>query len=58
MRLTVKKDQLVDQLVADYLARGGSVQRAAAQNITKTLRKGLSLNTRHVGKHNRFGQRV
>lgn len=58
MRLNIKKDELVNQLVAQYLANGGSVQRVEQQSVTKTLRKALSLGTRHVGKHNRFGQRV
>jgi len=58
MRLNIKKDQLVDQLVADYLARGGTVQRTAAQNVTKTVRRALSLSSKHLGKHNKFGARV
>jgi hypothetical protein len=58
MRLNIKKDQLVDQLVAEYLARGGTVQRTVEQNVTKTVRRALSLSSRHVGKHNRMGARV
>jgi transposase len=58
MRLTIKKDQLVDQLVADYLAAGGTIQREAAQNVTKTLRRGLSLGTRHIRQYNKIGRRV
>jgi hypothetical protein len=58
MRLNIKKDQLVDQLVAEYLAQGGTVQRTAAQNVTKTVRRALSLSSRHVGKHNRLGARI
>ena len=52
MRLNIKKDQLVDQLIAQYLASGGTVQRAEDQSITKTLRKKLSLGSRHIRQYN------
>ena len=58
MRLNIKKDQLVDQLVAEYLANGGTVTREDPQTANKTLRRALSLVSRHVGKHNRMGARV
>ena len=58
MRLNIKKDQLVDQLVADYFAQGGTVQQEAAQNTTKTLRKKLSLSTRHIRQYNKIGRKV
>lgn len=58
MRLNIKKDKLVDTLVADYLARGGVVRVVESANVTRTLRRQLSLCSRHVGKHNRLGQRV
>ena len=58
MRLNIKKDQLVDQLVADYFAQGGTVQRDIAQNVTKTLRKQLSLGSRHIRQYNKIGRKV
>jgi hypothetical protein len=58
MRLNIKKDQLVDQLVAQYLANGGTVQRVEQQSITKTLRKQLSLGSRHIRQYNKIGRRV
>jgi len=58
MRLNIKKDQLVDQLVAEYLAKGGTVTREDPQTATKTLHRAMSLASRHVGKHNKMGARV
>jgi hypothetical protein len=58
MRLNIKKDQLVDQLVAEYIARGGTITKEDPQQSTKTLRKAMSLASRHLGKHNRMGARV
>ena len=58
MRLNIKKNQLVDQLVAEYLAKGGTVTREDPQTATKTLRRAMSLASRHVGKHNKMGARV
>jgi hypothetical protein len=58
MRLNVKKDQLTQKLVAEYLARGGTIKKEDAQTATKRLKRALSLGSRHVGKHNGFGQRV
>ena len=31
MRLNIKKDQLTEKLVAEYLARGGTITREDAQ---------------------------
>ena len=58
MRLNVKKDQLTEKLVAEYLARGGTITREDPQTATKRLKKSLSLASRHLGKHNRMGQRI
>ena len=58
MRLAVKKDELTQKLVAEYLALGGVITREDAQTATKRMRKALSLASKHLGKHNRFGQRV
>jgi hypothetical protein len=58
MRLTVKKDQLTEQLVAEYLAKGGTIKREDAQTATRTLRRAMSLASRHLGKHNKMGARV
>ena len=58
MRLNVKKDELTAQLVAEYLARGGEITREDPQTATKRLKRKLSLGSRHLGKHNAFGQRV
>jgi hypothetical protein len=58
MRLNVKKDQLTEKLVAEYLAKGGTITREDPQTATKTLRRAMSLASRHLGKHNRMGQRI
>jgi len=58
MRLTVKKDALTQKLVAEYLANGGTIKKEDPQTATKRLKRALSLGSRHVGKHNSFGQRV
>jgi len=58
MRLAVKKDELTQKLVAEYLARGGTITREDAQTTTKRMRKALSLASKHLGKHNKFGARV
>ena len=58
MRLTVKKDELTQKLVAEYLAKGGAITREDAQTATKRMRKALSLASKHLGKHNKFGARV
>lgn len=58
MRLAVKKDELTQKLVAEYLARGGVITREDAQTATKRMRKALSLASKHLGKHNKFGARV
>jgi hypothetical protein len=58
MRLTVKnRDELVAQ-IADYIARGGEITREDPQTATKTLRRAMSLASRHLGKHNFTGARV
>ena len=58
MRLNVKKDQLTEKLVAEYLAKGGTITKEDPQQATKTLRRAMSLASRHLGKHNRMGQRI
>jgi hypothetical protein len=58
MRLHVKKDELTQKLVAEYLAKGGVITREDAQTATKRMRKSLSLASKHLGKHNKFGARV
>lgn len=58
MRLTVKKDELTAKLVAEFLAKGGTIKKEDAQTATRRLKRALSLGSRHVGKHNSFGQRV
>ena len=58
MRLTVKKDELTAKLVAEFLAKGGTIKKEDAQTATRRLQRALSLGSRHVGKHNSFGQRV
>lgn len=58
MRLNVKKDQLTEQLVAEYLAKGGTIKKEDPQQATRTLRRAMSLASRHLGKHNKMGARV
>ena len=58
MRLTVKRRDYIDTLVAEFLAKGGTIKKEDAQTATKRLKRQLSLGSRHLGKHNRFGQRV
>ena len=58
MRLHVKKDELTQKLVAEYLAKGGVITKEDPQQATKTLRRAMSLASRHLGKHNKMGARV
>ena len=58
MRLHVKNRAELEQQIADYIARGGTIKREDPQTATKTLRKAMSLASRHLGKHNRMGARV
>lgn len=58
MRLMVKSRAELEAQIADFIARGGAIQREDAQTATKTLRKAMSLASRHLGKHNRMGARV
>lgn len=58
MRLTVKNRAELEAQIADYIARGGEIQKEDAQTATKTLRRAMSLASRHLGKHNRMGARV
>ena len=58
MRLTVKnRDELIAQIEA-YIASGGEITREDPQTATKTLRRAMSLASRHLGKHNFSGARV
>jgi hypothetical protein len=58
MRLHVKnRDELTAQ-IADFIARGGKIQTEDPQTATKTLKRAMSLASRHLGKHNRMGARV
>lgn len=52
-----RRDELEAQ-IADYIARGGKIQREDPQTASKTLRRAMSLASRHLGKHNKMGQRV
>lgn len=58
MRLHVKNRAELEAQIADYIARGGTIKREDPQTATKKLRKAMSLASRHLGKHNRLGQRV
>ena len=58
MRLHVKRDELTQKLVAEFLANGGRIQKEDPQTATKTLKRAMSTASRHLGKHNRLGARV
>jgi hypothetical protein len=58
MRLHVKRDELTQKLVAEFLANGGRIQKEDPQTTTRTLKRAVSLASRHLGKHNRLGARV
>ena len=58
MRLNVKNRAELEAQIADYIARGGVIKREDPQTATKTMRKAMSLASRHLGKHNRQGARV
>ena len=58
MRLAVKNRAELEKQIADYIARGGVIKKEDPQTASKTLRKALSLASRHLGKHNRMGQRI
>jgi hypothetical protein len=58
MRLTAKNRTELEAQIADYIARGGTITREDPQSASKTLRKAMSLASRHLGKHNRMGARV
>ena len=58
MRLAVKNRAELEQQIADYIARGGIIKREDTQTTSKTLRKAMSLASRHLGKHNRMGARA
>lgn len=58
MRLHVKRDELTQKLVAEYLAKGGTITREDPKVVTKRTKKAMSLASRHLGKHNRLGARV
>jgi hypothetical protein len=58
MRLHVKRDELTQKLVAEFLANGGHIQKEDPQTATKTLKRAMSMASRHLGKHNRLGARV
>lgn len=58
MRLTVKNRVELEAQIALYIARGGKIQKEDPQTATKTLRKAMSLASRHLGKHNKMGARV
>jgi hypothetical protein len=58
MRLTVKRRDYIDTLVNEFLAKGGTIKKEDAQTATKRMKRQLSLGSRHLGKHNKFGARV
>jgi hypothetical protein len=58
MRLHVKNRAELEAQIAEFIARGGKIQKEDPQTATKTLRKAVSLASRHLGKHNRMGARV
>jgi hypothetical protein len=58
MRLTVKRRDYIDTLVNEFLAKGGTIKKEDAQTATKRMKRALSLGSRHLGKHNKFGARV
>jgi hypothetical protein len=58
MRLHVKNRAELEAQIAEFIAKGGKIQREEEQTATKTLRKAVSLASRHLGKHNRMGARV
>ena len=58
MRLAVKNRAELEQQIADYIARGGVIKKEDPQTASKTLRKAMSLASRHLGKHNRMGHRI
>ena len=58
MRLNVKNRTELEAQIADFIARGGKIQKEDTQTATRTLRRAMSLASRHLGKHNRMGARV
>jgi hypothetical protein len=58
MRLHVKNRAELAAQIAAYIAKGGTIKREDPQTATRTLRKAMSLASRHLGKHNRMGARV
>ena len=58
MRLTVKNRTELEAQIALYIARGGTIKREDPQTATKTLKRAMSLASRHLGKHNRMGARI
>ena len=58
MRLNVKNRAELEAQIADYVARGGEIKREDTQAVTKRMKRAMSLSSRHLGKHNRMGQRV
>jgi hypothetical protein len=58
MRLHVKNRAELEAQIAEFIARGGKIQKEDPQTATRTLRKAVSLASRHLGKHNRMGARV
>jgi hypothetical protein len=58
MRLHVKNRAELEAQIAEFIARGGKIQKEDPQTATRTLRKAMSLASRHLGKHNRMGARV
>lgn len=58
MRLNVKNRAELEAQIADYIARGGTIKKEDPQTASKTMRKAMSLASRHIGKHNKMGARV
>ncbi len=58
MRLHVKNRSELEAQIAEFIAKGGKIQREDPQTATKTLKRAMSLASRHLGKHNRTGARV
>ena len=58
MRLHVKNRAELEAQIAEFIAKGGKIQKEDPQTATKTLKRAMSLASRHLGKHNRMGARV
>jgi hypothetical protein len=58
MQRNIKNRKELEAQIADYIARGGKIQKEDPQTATKALLKAMSMASRHLGKHNKMGARV